>query len=100
LLCSYHLDQTQFVLDKTTVKKAKLVHGKKKNYQSLNITLKSDTAKKLSALAAKNIDTLLTLIFNKQVISRATIQSSLDSTFQIMGITEQEAKLFLQGLPP
>lgn len=98
VLLQLQIGQTQFVLDKSSVEKASLIYEEKNHYQGLDITLRPDTAKKIKAVTEKNIGGILTLIFNERVISRPIIQSPLGPHFQITGMTEQEAKLFLQVL--
>lgn len=65
---------------------------------AVQVKLTPDAAKKFADLTTVNIHGVLQIIFGKQVISVATIQSSLGDNFLLTGFNKQQAEAFVKAM--
>ncbi len=85
------------VLNKQDVRSAKLVEGADNNY-SVDISLKSQAAKRLAQLTESNIHRQLMITIGNHIINKATIQSKLGARFQISSRSKAMAQAVIKAL--
>ncbi len=96
-LMEFQVIQTQIELTKQSFKSVKLMPAASGKY-AVHVELTPEATAQLQKLTSNNINHEMNIVWNKRILSTATIISELGGQLQISGLAKKDAELCVKSI--